>query len=84
MLDTILPAQLIRALEPFRIKGTVQGLRVAALRAGGLNVSVNRRSNKRLNATAHTLPLINLGWGGTLPAALDALDVEENHARRLR
>jgi hypothetical protein len=31
---------------------------------------INRRSNKRLNATAHSVALINLVQGGALSAAL--------------
>jgi hypothetical protein len=36
----------------------------------GLNVYLNRRSNKRLNATAHSAAFINLVRGGALSAAL--------------
>jgi hypothetical protein len=42
------------------------------LRSRELNGEIDGRSNKRLNATAHSVALISLARGGALSAALDA------------
>jgi hypothetical protein len=52
------------------------------LRSRELNDLINRRSNKRLNATAHSVALINLVRGGALSAALEPLQTKERKSGR--
>jgi hypothetical protein len=49
---------------PHRTKERSLSLRVAMLGSRGLNDSINRRSNKRMHATAQRKALISVARGG--------------------
>ena len=51
------------------------------LRSRELNGCINRRSNKRLNATALSAAFINVVWGGALSAALDTLQIRRDRMK---